>query len=61
MAQVDTSRLRFLERGVLGSSSLSCGSFVVVFTFFPFKMKTLKILSLSTEWLKESLTQIKVF
>ena len=32
MAQVD--RLRILERGVLGSSSLCCGFFVVVFTFF---------------------------
>ena len=32
MAQVD--RLRIFERVVLSSSSLSCGSFVVVFTFF---------------------------
>ena len=31
MAQVD--RLRSLERGVLGSSSLCGGSFVAVFTF----------------------------
>ena len=59
MTQVD--RLSFLERGVLGSSSLSCGSFIVVFTFFLSKWGLWKILSLSTEWLKESLTQIKVF
>ena len=32
MAQVD--RLKILERGVLSSSLLCCGSFVVVFTFF---------------------------
>ena len=35
MAQVD--RLRILERGVLGSSSLCGGSFVAVFIFFFFK------------------------
>ena len=35
MAQVD--RLRSLEIGVLGSSSLCSGSFVAVFTFFFFK------------------------
>ena len=34
MAQVD--RLRILERGVLGSSSLCGGSFVAVFFFFFF-------------------------
>ena len=35
MAQV--ARLRILERGVLGLSSLSCWSFVVVFPFFFFQ------------------------
>ena len=35
MAHVD--RLRFSERGVLGSSSLCCESFVVAFPFFPFQ------------------------
>ena len=38
MAQVD--KLRIFERGVLSSSSLCCGSFVVVFTFFLFKVRT---------------------
>ena len=58
MAQVD--RLRILERGVLGSSSLSGGSFVAEFIFFFFKWGLRKIRSLSTEWRKESLIQIKL-
>ena len=56
MAQVD--RVRILERGVFGSSSL-CGGSVAVFTFFFFKWGLGKIRSLSTEWRKESLIQIK--
>ena len=38
MAQVD--RLRSLQRSVLGSSSLCGTSFVSVFTFFPFQVRT---------------------
>ena len=41
MAQVD--RLGILERGVLSSSSLCCGSFVTCgLHFFPFKVRTSK-------------------
>ena len=58
LAQVD--RLRILERGVLGSSSLCGGSFVAVFIFFFFKWGLRKIRSLSTEWRKESLIQINL-
>ena len=50
MAQVD--RLRILERGVLGSSSLSSGSFVVVFTF-SFQSEDLEKFQFFPEWLKD--------
>ena len=58
MAQVD--RLGILERWVLGSSALCRRSFFAVFTFFPFRWGLRKIRSLSAEWRKESLTQIKL-
>ena len=54
--------LGFLSEGLsVQAESLCCISFIVVFLFFLSKWGLRKILSLSTEWLKESLTQIKLF
>ena len=66
MAQMD--RLRILERGLLGSSSLCCG-----LHFFPFKVRTSKnsksfhrvakgeFLTQIKLFLKKTLTQIELF
>ena len=62
-------RLRSLDRGVIGSSSLCGGSFVAVFTFFSFSsedLEKLEVFPLSGERriklsLKKSLTQMKLF
>ena len=68
MPQVD--RLRILKRGVPSSSSLCCGSFIVVFTLFSFQSEDLEKFKVFPQnsvrihmkvFLQENLTQTKLF